>query len=294
MPSPSQSPTTGESVPSPKFTTIGPAGWLIWKVALGPVEDGQLGDAVADEVARERHVGAVRATAGWCRTRRRRRGTTARHVLPLRRSSKCRCGPVALPVSPSRPIRVPWSTLWPTPDRSRSAGARRAIDSPLPWSTHDVAAVAVGAVGHRRGHHAGGRRDDRVADVVGAVPVDRVRARAVARPGGARSTSPRTGTASRTPSAGIVGAARRRAPSATRHRADRRSHATHVAGRKRGSLDQGPESLASQESQECSNRNGASACLSRNYNVVVLYGPFSWTANRWLRRRVPSRTRLVS
>ncbi|CAM5335225.1 hypothetical protein SAURM35S_07040 [Streptomyces aurantiogriseus] len=30
------------------------------------------------------------------------------------RASKCRCGPVTLPVAPERPIRWPGVTFWPT------------------------------------------------------------------------------------------------------------------------------------------------------------------------------------
>lgn len=40
-----------------------------------------------------------------------RRGSTA---APRTRNSKCKCGPVALPVAPTRPITVPTSTRCPT------------------------------------------------------------------------------------------------------------------------------------------------------------------------------------
>ena len=148
----------------------------------------------------------------------------------------------------------------------------------------DVPAVAAGAVGHRGRHHAGGGRHDGVADVVGTVPVDRVGARAVARRGWCPSTTRRTGTASRTPSAAPP-------PPARPWRGSRRPRRAAVAGRRRVSLmrdapwagfrgqnvpvGSAPEFVTRATRVTAAlNRNHASACLSRNYNVVVLLEAF--------------------
>ena len=117
-----------------------------------------------------------------------------------RRSSKCRCGPVELPVSPSEPEQAALVDGLADADVRRSeVGVERRLAVAV--VDHDVAAVAARAVGHRRRDHAGRRRDDRVADVVGAVPVDRRRGSGCGSDASCRSTPARRGTASRTPSA---------------------------------------------------------------------------------------------
>ena len=54
--------------------------------------------------------------------------------LPLTRTSKCRCGPVTLPVEPILPIRCPAETESPADTRSepRCIWAYN-VESPLPW-----------------------------------------------------------------------------------------------------------------------------------------------------------------
>ena len=54
---------------------------------------------------------------------------------------------------------------------------------------HELAVAGLLLARHRRGDHAGRGRDDRVAEVVGAVEVDGAHARAVAGPGACRSTT---------------------------------------------------------------------------------------------------------
>lgn len=49
------------------------------------------------------------------------------------RTSKCRCGPVDLPVEPEREMISPASTVWPTWASRRELWPYK-VDSPLPWS----------------------------------------------------------------------------------------------------------------------------------------------------------------
>ena len=57
---------------APKGTTIGPAGWLIWKVAVAPVEDGELGDRRRRRSCRRAARRGSSATAGVVPKRERR------------------------------------------------------------------------------------------------------------------------------------------------------------------------------------------------------------------------------
>ena len=101
-------------MPMPKVTNWGPAGSLIWKVAL---ERSKTASSAMPSPAKlpasgtsgqfwDCWVAPNEKAAPW------KYGETS---LPLSRSSKCRCGPLALPVWPTVPMSVPWSTIWPTP-----------------------------------------------------------------------------------------------------------------------------------------------------------------------------------
>ena len=89
---------------------MGPVGWLIWKVAVARSKTASSAMPSPTKLPASGTSGQFvdcwvvpnAKAAPW------NHGST---VLPLSRSSKCRCGPVAFPVSPSRPIRVPWSTV---------------------------------------------------------------------------------------------------------------------------------------------------------------------------------------
>ena len=132
-PSPSQSPTTGVSVGMPNPTEIGPAGPLIWNVAVARSK------TASSAMPSPTKLPAIGTSGQFCdcgvlpkaKAAPWNHGST---VLPLRRSSKCRCGPVALPVSPRSPTRLPWSTVWPMPTFTVWR-CPYSVDSPLPWST---------------------------------------------------------------------------------------------------------------------------------------------------------------
>ena len=53
--------------------------------------------------------------------------------VPLSRSSKCRCGPVTLPVSPTNPTGWLWSMVMPSTSQVSFMWAY-SVERPAPWS----------------------------------------------------------------------------------------------------------------------------------------------------------------